>query len=62
MAGLPSSTALRPSGIAGLDGLSWGAHFFHFYRGAEDLAKTLLPFFEAGLAANEQCLWVASEH
>jgi len=53
---------LRPSGIAGLDGLPWGAHFFHFYRSGEDLGKTLIPFFEAGLAANEQCLWVASEH
>jgi signal transduction histidine kinase/ActR/RegA family two-component response regulator len=62
MSGLPSSTELRPSGIPGLDGLPWGAHFFHFYRSGDDLGKTLIPFFQAGLEANEQCFWVPSEH
>ena len=62
MSGLSSSTDLRPSGIPGLDGLPWGAHFFHFYLNADDLGRALISFFEAGLVANEQCLWLASEH
>src|SRR5262245_7096569 len=51
----------RPSGIAGLGALSWGVHFCHFYRDAEGLAEAVLPFLQAGLAANEQCVWLAAE-
>ncbi|MEN3363629.1 MAG: hypothetical protein V7606_903, partial [Burkholderiales bacterium] len=41
--------------------ISWGTHFCQFYRTKEDLAETLVPYFEAGLKANESCLWVTSE-
>src|SRR5687767_10519172 len=49
------------SGITGVGGLNWGAHFCQFYRTSEDLADSLVPYFAAGLGANEQCLWVTAE-
>lgn len=51
----------RQSGIAAVGSISWGTHFCQFYRTKEDLAETLVPYFEAGLKANESCLWVTSE-
>jgi signal transduction histidine kinase/CheY-like chemotaxis protein len=51
----------RNSGIAAVGDIAWGTHFCQFYRTKEDLAETLVPFFEAGLRANESCLWVTSE-
>lgn len=41
--------------------IPWGTHFCQFYRTKDDLAETLVPYFEAGLRANESCLWVTSE-
>jgi len=38
-----------------------GTHFCHFYETRDDLLETLLPFFKAGLEANEFCAWVISE-
>ncbi|MEY2931466.1 MAG: hypothetical protein RL033_2215 [Pseudomonadota bacterium] len=52
---------LRPSGIEGLEDLPWGAHFCHFFRDAEDLGETLVHFFGAGIAADEQCVWLVDE-
>jgi signal transduction histidine kinase len=49
------------SGIAALGELAWGTHFCHFYRSADDLAETIVPYFRAGLARNEKCVWVTSE-
>jgi signal transduction histidine kinase/ActR/RegA family two-component response regulator len=51
----------RDSGISAVGEISWGTHFCQFYRTKEDLAETLVPYFEAGLRANESCLWVTSE-
>lgn len=51
----------RDSGISAVGDIAWGTHFCQFYRTKEDLAETLVPFFEAGLKANESCLWVTSE-
>lgn len=48
------------SGIAGIDGLPWGTHLCHFYDTGQDLLDVLVPFFEAGLANNQMCLWVTS--
>lgn len=40
--------------------LAWGAHFCHLYQTRQDLIDTLVPFFAAGLANNEQCLWITA--
>ncbi|MFT3770119.1 MAG: MEDS domain-containing protein [Minicystis sp.] len=41
--------------------VTWGTHLCHFYRTADDLLETLVPYFKAGLEQNERCLWVTSE-
>lgn len=40
--------------------MKWGCHCCQFYRTAEDMLDVLVPFFAAGLEANELCLWVTS--
>ncbi|MGI4720344.1 MAG: hybrid sensor histidine kinase/response regulator [Janthinobacterium lividum] len=55
------STTIRASGIEAVGDIPWGSHFCQFYREEQDLVETLVPFFTAGLAANESCLWVTSE-
>lgn len=50
--------AQRNSGIPAVGSISWGAHFCQFYRDEADLVETLIPFFKAGLDANEACLWI----
>jgi signal transduction histidine kinase len=54
-------TALRNTGIEPVGEMPWGTHFCHFYETRDDLLETLLPFFKAGLEANEFCAWVVSE-
>src|ERR1044072_4405973 len=51
---------LRETGIPAVGPVPLGTHFCHFYRSAEDLADSLVPFFKAGLEHNESCLWVTS--
>jgi signal transduction histidine kinase/CheY-like chemotaxis protein len=51
----------RESGIIAVGSIPWGTHFCQFYRTKEDLAETLVPYFEAGLKADESCLWITSE-
>ena len=51
----------RHSGLDAVRGLPWGSHFCHLSRTREDLVETLVPFFAAGLANNEQCMWATSE-
>ena len=51
----------RPSGLAPVGEIPWGSHFCQFYRTGEDLAETLVPYFEAGLRSNESCLWVTGD-
>lgn len=55
------SNMIRASGIDAVGDIPWGSHFCQFYRSEQDLIETLVPYFEAGLAANESCLWVTSE-
>jgi signal transduction histidine kinase len=50
---------LRPSGLAAVGSLPWGAHFCQFYGEKTDLVDSLVPYFKAGLDNNEKCLWVA---
>jgi len=55
------TTALRNTGIEPVGAMPWGTHFCHFYETRDDLLETLLPFFKAGLEAEEFCAWVVSE-
>ena len=55
------TTTLRNTGIEPVGEMPWGTHFCHFYETRDDLLETLLPFFKAGLEANELCAWVISE-
>lgn len=54
------SSTIRTSGIDAVGDIPWGSHFCQFYENEQDLVETLVPFFTAGLAANEACLWVTS--
>jgi len=54
------STELRKSGIDIIGDIPWGSHFCQFYRTPQDLLDILVPYFAAGLAANEFCMWVTS--
>jgi signal transduction histidine kinase len=49
---------LAPSGIAALPSLSWGSHIGQLFSSADDLRDLLVPYFQAGLANHEHCLWV----
>ncbi len=55
------SVELRRSGIEILGEIPWGTHFCQFYRTPADLLDILVPYFAAGLQANEFCMWVTSE-
>lgn len=48
----------RPTGISAVGDMPWGTHFCHFYETKEDLVDILIPYFRAGLEANEFCLWI----
>lgn len=48
-------SGLQPIGL-----VEWGTHFCHFFRDEADMAETLVPYFKAGLSANEACLWVTA--
>jgi PAS domain S-box-containing protein len=52
---------MRDTGIELIGSVPWGTHFCQFYQEAEDLLDVLVPYFAAGLARNEYCLWVTSE-
>ena len=51
---------MRDSGLAIIGGVPWGTHFCQFYENKQDLLATLVPYFAAGLANNEFCMWVTS--
>lgn len=52
---------LRPSGIESLGDVPWGAHLCLFYDTDTELQEILVPYFAAGLASNEFCMWITSE-
>ncbi len=54
------SEELRQSGIDVIGAVPWGTHFCQFYATRQDLIETLIPYFKAGLEANEFCMWVTS--
>lgn len=55
-----SSSTIRMSGIDAVGEIPWGSHFCQFYQTEHDLIETLVPYFVAGLASNEACLWVTA--
>ncbi len=50
----------RYSGIEVIGSVPWGTHFCQFYQTSQDLVDILVPYFRAGLEANEYCMWVTS--
>lgn len=43
------------------DRVPWGSHLCQFYETTEDLLEVLVPYFAAGLAGNEACVWVVTD-
>jgi PAS domain S-box-containing protein len=51
---------LRTTGIDVVGDAPWGTHFCQFYATKDDLGEILVPYFKAGLEADEFCMWVTS--
>jgi DNA-binding CsgD family transcriptional regulator len=51
---------LRNTGLKAVGEVPWGTHFSIFYETKKDLLEIVVPFFKAGLQANEFCLWVVA--
>jgi DNA-binding CsgD family transcriptional regulator len=51
---------LRDTGLEAVGEVPWGSHFCIFYETKKDLLKIVVPFFKAGLQANEFCLWIVA--
>lgn len=58
---MPASAGRRSSGIAVVGDLPWGSHFCQFYKTKKDMTDIVVPYFRAGLEANELCVWVTSD-
>ena len=48
-------------GLPGIKDIPYGVHMCNFYRSREELAAALVPYFSAGLRANERCIWITAE-
>jgi len=60
---LPEGTqSLRKTGLPVVGEMPWGSHFCIFYETKKDLRDILVPFFKAGLEANESCLAYTGSH
>ena len=53
---------LRKTGLPLVGDMPWGSHFCIFYKTKKDLRDILVPFFKAGLEANEFCLSYIGSH
>ena len=51
-------TRLRKTGIDVVGVRPWGTHLCQVYETKDDLLDTLVPYFKAGLASNEHCVWI----
>jgi RNA polymerase sigma factor (sigma-70 family) len=51
---------LRDTGLKAVGQVPWGSHFSAFYETKKDLLEIVVPFFKAGLEANEVCLWIVA--
>jgi PAS domain S-box-containing protein len=52
---------LNRTGISVVGDAPWGLHFSLFYETDTDLLDAIVPYFAAGLDANELCVWAPSE-
>jgi len=52
---------LRDTGLSLIGDMPWGTHVCLFYETKQDLLDTVIPFFKAGLASKEFCIWAVSE-
>jgi len=52
---------LTDCGLPGIRQVPYGVHMCHFYSTREELAAALVPYFVAGLRANERCIWICAE-
>lgn len=57
----PKPASLTDCGLPGIREIPYGVHMCHFYNGRDQLAAALVPYFAAGLRANERCIWIAAE-
>jgi hypothetical protein len=55
----PSS--LTDCGLPGIQDIPYGVHMCQFYRGRDELAAALVPYFVAGLRNRERCIWITAE-
>jgi PAS domain S-box-containing protein len=51
----------RKSGIEALGDLPWGTHICHLFDTEEDLLQTVVPYFAAGVAEHERCVWLVGD-
>jgi MEDS: MEthanogen/methylotroph, DcmR Sensory domain len=49
----------RDLAIPALGEAPWGTHFCGFFADKRDLLDLTVPYFRAGLDANERCIWLA---
>jgi hypothetical protein len=52
---------LTDCGLPGVRHIPYGVHMCNFYRTREELIAALVPFFAAGLRANERCIWITAQ-
>jgi len=57
----PTPSNLTDCGLAGIRNIPYGVHMCHFYRGRDELAAVLVPYFASGLRNGERCIWIAAE-
>ncbi len=55
-----AGAGMRKTGIDVVGDAPWGTHFCQFYATKDDLRDILVPYFKAGLEADEFCMWVTS--
>jgi PAS domain S-box-containing protein len=60
-AGSAGASATNGAPRASLSDLPWGAHVCQFYASRQDLLEIVVPYFRAGLARRERCLWVVAD-
>ena len=52
---------MRRTGINTIGSAPWGSHICQFYQTKDNLIDILVPYFKAGLANNELCMWTTSK-
>ena len=55
-----TATLVTDCGIPCIGKVPCGIHFCHFFSKREDLIHGLVPYFAAGLANRERCIWITA--